>query len=165
MPRAARAYEADVLHVPYWAPPLRSSVPIVVTIHDIIPLILPQYRGGPLVRAYTQLVSAAARGATLILTDSDASRSDIMQQLRIPANRVRTIYLAADPEFTDHLDPIDTAALRKKLRSTRRLCAVPRRLRCAQERRDAAAGLHVGAGCAGRELSAGFRGQLARSAR
>jgi glycosyltransferase involved in cell wall biosynthesis len=115
MPRAASAYEADVLHIPYWAPPLRSSVPIVVTIHDIIPLILPQYRGGPLVRAYTQLVSAAARGATLILTDSDASRSDIVQQLRIPADRVRTIYLAADPEFTDHLDPIDAkhAALRK----------------------------------------------------
>jgi len=113
VPRAARAYGADVLHVPYWAPPLRSSVPIVVTIHDIIPLILPQYRGGPLVRAYTQLVSAAARGATLILTDSDASRSDILQQLRVPADRVCTIYLAADPEFTDHLDPIDTAALRK----------------------------------------------------
>jgi glycosyltransferase involved in cell wall biosynthesis len=113
MPRAARAYEADVLHVPYWAPPLRSSVPIVVTIHDIIPLILPQYRGGPLVRAYTELVSMAARGATLVLTDSDASRRDIVEQLRIPADRVRTIYLAADPEFSAHADPIDTAALRR----------------------------------------------------
>src|SRR5512135_958820 len=113
MPRAARAYEADVLHVPYWAPPLRSSVPIVVTIHDIIPLILPQYRGGPLVRAYTQLVSAAARGVTAILTDSEASRADIIERLRAPADRVRTIYLAADPEFTDHVDPIDTAALRR----------------------------------------------------
>jgi glycosyltransferase involved in cell wall biosynthesis len=113
MPRAARAYEADVLHIPYWAPPLRSDVPIVVTIHDIIPLILPQYRGGPLVRAYTQLVSAAARGATSILTDSDASRSDIVQHLHIPADRVRTIYLAADPKFSAHADPIDTAALRR----------------------------------------------------
>jgi glycosyltransferase involved in cell wall biosynthesis len=113
MPRAAHAYEADVLHIPYWAPPLRSSVPIVVTIHDIIPLILPQYRGGALVRAYTQLVSAAARGATLILTDSEASRSDIVQRLRIPPERVCTIYLAADPKFSDHIDPIDTAALRK----------------------------------------------------
>ena len=78
MPRAARAYEADVLHVPYWAPPLRSSVPIVVTIHDIIPLVLKEYRGGPLVRAYTGLVSAATRGAALILTDSEASRADIV---------------------------------------------------------------------------------------
>ena len=113
MPRAAQAYEADVLHVPYWASPLRSSVPIVVTIHDIIPLILPQYRGGAFVRAYTQLVSATARGATLILTDSNASHSDIVQHLRIPADRVRTIYLAADAEFSDHQDPIGTAALRR----------------------------------------------------
>jgi glycosyltransferase involved in cell wall biosynthesis len=113
MPRAARAYAADVLHIPYWAPPLRSSVPIVVTIHDIIPLILPQYRGGASVRAYTQLVSAAARGAALILTDSDASRGDIVQHLRVPIDRVRTIYLAADPKFADHVDPIDAAALRR----------------------------------------------------
>lgn len=113
VPRAARAYGADILHVPYWAPPLQSHVPIVVTIHDIIPLVLKAYRGGPLVRAYTGLVSAAARGATLILTDSDASRSDIMARLGVPPDRVRTIYLAADPKFTDRVDPIDYTALRK----------------------------------------------------
>jgi glycosyltransferase involved in cell wall biosynthesis len=113
VPRAARAYEADLIHVPYWAPPLRSSVPIVVTIHDIIPLVLKEYRGGPLVRLYTGLVTAAARGAVLILTDSDASRRDIVQHLHVPEDRVRTIYLAADPKFTAHLDPIDYAAVRK----------------------------------------------------
>lgn len=113
LPRAARAYAADVLHVPYWAPPLRSPAPIVVTIHDIIPLVLKAYRGGPLVNAYTGLVSAAARGATLILTDSDASRADIIARLGVKADRVRTIYLAADPKFSDHVNPIDYAALRK----------------------------------------------------
>jgi len=113
VPRAAAAYQADLLHVPYWAPPLRSSVPIVVTIHDLIPLLLPQYRGGPLVRMYTGLVSAAARGAALILTDSEASRRDIVQHLHVPEARVRTIYLAADPKLTPHVDPIDYAALRK----------------------------------------------------
>lgn len=113
VPRAARAYYADVLHVPYWAPPLRSAVPIVVTIHDIIPLVLKAYRGGPLVNAYTGLVSAAARGATLILTDSDASRHDITSRLNMPSDRVRTIYLAADPKFTERVNPIDYAALRK----------------------------------------------------
>jgi glycosyltransferase involved in cell wall biosynthesis len=112
-PRAARAYRADVLHVPYWAPPLRSHVPIVVTIHDIIPLVLKAYRGGPLGSAYTGLVSAAARGATLILTDSDASRADIVARLSVPLDRVRTIYLATDDKFTDRVDPIDYAALRK----------------------------------------------------
>lgn len=113
VPRAARACRAELLHVPYWAPPLRSAVPIVVTIHDIIPLVLKEYRGGPLVSAYTGLVSAAARGATLILTDSDASRNDIVSRLSVSADRVRTIYLAADPKFTERVDPIDYAALRK----------------------------------------------------
>ncbi len=113
VPRAARAYHADVLHVPYWAPPLRSPVPIVVTIHDIIPLVLREYRGGPLVRAYTGLISAAVQGATLILTDSVVSRNDIITRLHVPADRVRTIYLAVEPKFTDRVDPIDYAALRK----------------------------------------------------
>ena len=113
VPRAARAYEADLIHVPYWAPPLQSSVPIVVTIHDIIPLILKEYRGGPMVRAYTGLVSAAARGAATILTDSDASRHDIVQHLHVAEDRVRTIYLAADRRFTSRVDPIDDAAVRK----------------------------------------------------
>jgi len=113
VPRAAQAYEADLIHVPYWAPPLRSSVPIVVTIHDIIPLVLKEYRGGPMVRAYTGLVSAAARGAALILTDSDASRRDIIQHLHVAEDHVRTIYLAADPKFTSHVDPIDYAAVSK----------------------------------------------------
>jgi glycosyltransferase involved in cell wall biosynthesis len=113
VPRAAAAYQADLLHVPYWAPPLRSSVPIVVTIHDLIPLLLPQYRGGPLVRMYTGLVSAAARGAALILTDSDASRRDIVQHLHVPEARVRTVYLAADPRFTPPVETLDATALRK----------------------------------------------------
>lgn len=114
LPRAAAALRAELIHVPYWAPPLNARVPIVVTIHDIIPLILKAYRGGPLVRLYTGLVAAAARGATLILTDSEASRRDIVEHLKTPEWRVRTIYLAADPKFTPRPDPIDRAAVRKK---------------------------------------------------
>ena len=78
-PRACACTGADVAHVPYWAPPARSPVPVVVTIHDLIPLVLRDpaglYRGGPLQRLYTALVSATAGGATLVLTDSEASRS------------------------------------------------------------------------------------------
>ena len=39
-PRACRRIGADVAHVPYFAPPLFPTVPTVVTIHDLIPLIL-----------------------------------------------------------------------------------------------------------------------------
>ena len=99
-PRACARLGAEVAHVPYWAPPLRCQVPTVVTIHDLIPLLLPEYRGGPLVRMYTGLVSATARRAALVLTDSAASRRDIIAHLDLPPERVRAVTLAADERYT-----------------------------------------------------------------
>ena len=99
-PRACRRLEADVAHVPYWAPPLRPSIPTVVTIHDLIPLLLREYRGGPLVRLYSALVSTTAQNSALVLTDSEASRRDIVTHLGLPAERVRVVYLAADERYT-----------------------------------------------------------------
>ena len=99
LPRAGRAMRLDVLHVPYFAPPLWKPCPVVVTVHDLIPLILPDYRRSALVQAYTRLAATAARRADLILTDSEASRRDALRLLRVPAQGVRTVYLAADPAF------------------------------------------------------------------
>ncbi|MGD8996559.1 MAG: glycosyltransferase family 1 protein, partial [Anaerolineae bacterium] len=106
-PRACARLMPDVAHVPYWAPPLRSSVPVVVTIHDLIPLVLRQYRGGPRQRLYTALVSASARGVTLVLTDSQASRQDILTHLELPPARVRAIPLAADRRYSPEPAPED----------------------------------------------------------
>ena len=105
-PRACRRLEADVAHVPYWASPLRPSIPTVVTIHDLIPLLLREYRGGPLVRFYTALVSTTARNAVLVLTDSEASRRDIITHLGLPDERVRVVYLAADERYTPEPSPL-----------------------------------------------------------
>ena len=99
-PQACRRLRVDVAHVPYWAPPLFfSAAPLVVTIHDLIPRLLPPYRGGALARAYTALVSAATPRASLILADSEASRRDIIDNLRLPEKKVRRIYLAADQRY------------------------------------------------------------------
>ena len=105
--RACRHLKADVAHAPYWAPPLAPSVPTLVTIHDLIPLLLSEYRGGPLVRLYAALVSRTARSARLVVTDSEASRRDIIVNLKIPAERVRVVYLAADERFTPTPAPED----------------------------------------------------------
>ena len=106
-PRACARLGADVAHVPYWAGPLRSPVPTVVTIHDLIPLLLREYRGGPLVRLYTALVSTSAQSSALVLTDSEASRRDIIARLGIPEERVRAIHLAADERYTPIPAPSD----------------------------------------------------------
>ena len=110
-PRACREIGADLAHVPYWGSPLRSAVPVVVTVHDLIPLLVREYRGGHLGRLYTGLVSAATRGAQWVITDSYASQADIVAHLGIPAERLSTIHLAAGDRFRPGLP--DKAVLTK----------------------------------------------------
>lgn len=112
VPRAAHDLAADVLHIPYWAPPFSARIPTVVTVHDLIPLLLPAYRGGALVRLYTALVRATSARATLLLTDSEASRQDIVAHLRVLPARVWAVPLAADPLFAPQFIPQDADVLR-----------------------------------------------------
>jgi glycosyltransferase involved in cell wall biosynthesis len=98
-PGVCRQLGVDLAHVPYFASPLSPPLPTVVTIHDLIPMVLPEYRGGVWVRLYTSLVASAASHAQLILTDSEASRRDIITHLSVPDARVRVVYLAPAPQY------------------------------------------------------------------
>lgn len=97
-PRLAGRSGAAVAHVPYFAPPVAKTgrSRLVTTIHDVIPLIIPEYATSPLVRLYNALVGAGARRADAVLVDSEASRRDVVRLLRVPPGRVRVVYLAAD---------------------------------------------------------------------
>jgi len=106
-PRACGRLGAHLAHVPYWGSPLRPKVPTLATIHDLIPLLLPEYRGNVLVRAYTRLVQSAASRAALTLTDSQASKQDILNHLGLPSERVRVVYLAAGSAFSPTPQPDD----------------------------------------------------------
>lgn len=98
-PRACESLKADVAHVPHWGSPLAPSVPTVVTVHDVIPLVLPAYRGSTAVRFYTRLVAASARRARAVIADSVCSARDITARLGIAAEKVNVIYLAVDETF------------------------------------------------------------------
>lgn len=111
-PRICRRWGADLAHVPYWGSSLWPRVPTVVTVHDLIPLLLPAYRGNLMVQLYTRLVSASARRASMVLTDSLSSKSDIEQHLRLPPARVRCVYLAVGEHLSPEPDPADEAIRR-----------------------------------------------------
>lgn len=113
-PHAAQESGADLAHAPYWGGPLRCSLPIVTTIHDLIPLLLPAYRGSLFVRLYTSLVTASARGATAVLTDSEASMRDILTHLGLPSERVHAVHLAVDSAYTPEPDDAADVAAREK---------------------------------------------------
>ncbi|HEU4323975.1 MAG TPA: glycosyltransferase family 1 protein [Roseiflexaceae bacterium] len=108
-PQAAARLGADLLHIPYAAPPLRAAVPVVATVHDIIWRVLPEYRGGPAVQGYFALVARAIRRAAHILADSEHSRRDIIAHLGCAPERVSTVLLAAREEFRP-LDREEAAA-------------------------------------------------------
>jgi glycosyltransferase involved in cell wall biosynthesis len=113
-PSAARKAKVDLFHVPYFAPPYFSRVPSVITIHDVIPLRLPIYQSSPRMRAYLKLVSRAAHKASLIIAVSQHAKQDMMDALRLPAERIRVIYEAAGEEYRPVTDPNTLAKARAR---------------------------------------------------
>jgi glycosyltransferase involved in cell wall biosynthesis len=98
-PRGVARLSANIAHVPYWGPPLTCTAPMVCTVLDVIPLIVPEYRSGFKTRLYTSLVVAAARGAGHLVTISNSSKRDIARRVGIPEERITVTYLAADSAF------------------------------------------------------------------
>ena len=113
-PSAVANVGADIAHVPYWGPPLDSPARLIVSVLDLIPLVLPEYRGGLLGSLYTSLVTAGAKGAGHILTLSEASKKDIVEHLKVPAEMVTPTLLAADERFSPHPDPQRDEVVRQK---------------------------------------------------
>lgn len=113
-PRVCEALKADIAHIPYWGAPLRSPAPMVVTIHDLTTLLFREYRRGFKARMYNALVSASARSASHVITDSQASKRDIVDRLGIRAEEVTAVYLAAGSEFRPEPDLLLNMAILQK---------------------------------------------------
>jgi glycosyltransferase involved in cell wall biosynthesis len=113
-PAAARKTNVDIFHVPYFAAPLLSRTPTVITIHDAIPLLLPAYRADAKVRAYMSLVARASRNASMVITVSQHAKQDIMRTLKLPTERIRVIYEAAGDEYQPITDVDMLAAARAR---------------------------------------------------
>jgi glycosyltransferase involved in cell wall biosynthesis len=114
VPQAAKELRADLLWVPYWAAPAWQPCPVAVTIHDLIPALLPAYRGAVQHRLYTALVSWTARRAAAILTVSHASARDITKHLAIPAERIHVVYHGPNQEDAPQPTAAELAAVRAR---------------------------------------------------
>ncbi|MDB5079360.1 MAG: hypothetical protein JWP00_1284 [Chloroflexi bacterium] len=98
--RSGQGY--DVIHWPYFAASLKqppAPCATVITIHDLIPLVLPEYAPSLPLKTYFKVVSRAARQATLILADSEHSRQDILRLLKVSEDKVETVYLGTDERY------------------------------------------------------------------
>ncbi len=97
----------DLFHSPHYVLPLLCPTRAVVTIHDCIHLLFPQYlpnRGAVYYAEY--MMRSAIRRSAMVLTVSEASRADILRFFpETDAGRVQVVANAIDPAILD--DPGD----------------------------------------------------------
>jgi len=107
LPSAATRAKVEVVHYPYFAAPIWRRQPTVVTVHDLVPIVRPEYRRTAGQRLYTALVSRGIQSADRVLTDSWASARDLQRLLGISEAKIQVIPLAADARFRPLATPED----------------------------------------------------------
>ncbi len=114
--------KVDLVHHPYFdlfflTLPLKKPYKTIVTIHDLIPLVFPQfYPPGLRGRIKFQIQKFSARGVSAIITDSENSKKDIIRFLKFPEEKIFVVYLAAEEIFkpvTNHQFLIDIKSKHK----------------------------------------------------
>lgn len=100
LPGILRANRIDLLHSPHFMLPLLRGCPSVVTIHDVIYLACRKDLPSRLGRLYYRgMMAASVRVADRIITDSNFSRQDIIQHLKVAPSKIDVIYPAVGAEF------------------------------------------------------------------
>lgn len=97
LPRILRRHKVDLLHSPHFNLPLVRPCATVVTIHDVIYLACKHDLPSPMGRLYYRsMMSASAKLATRVITDSEYSRQDIVRLLGIDPGEIDVIYPGVD---------------------------------------------------------------------
>ncbi len=97
-----RKLKPDVLHVPHYNVPLFYRGKMVVTIHDLTHLILPEFLPNKFAYFYAKfMIWFALKRANKIITDSENTKKDILERFNVNPEKIEVIYLAAGNEFAE----------------------------------------------------------------
>lgn len=100
VPRVVGRERVDLFHTPHYVLPPLTRGRAVVTIHDCIHLMFPQYLPNRLAHAYARtFMWTAAHRSDRVLTVSEASKRDILRFFDIPEQKISVIYNAIDERF------------------------------------------------------------------
>ncbi|OGS21271.1 MAG: hypothetical protein A2252_08375 [Elusimicrobia bacterium RIFOXYA2_FULL_39_19] len=105
----------DILHVPGFSPPVITKARLIVTVHDLIGMKMPENNLGFFSRFYWgKYLPATVKRADLIITDSIHSKKDIVELLKVPEKKVRVIYLSAGNNYKPVNNPDKIAQIKTK---------------------------------------------------
>ena len=104
-----------LVHEPHYVLPPLTRCRSVVTIHDCIHLMFPQYLPNRLGYYYARtFMWTATRQAARILTVSEASKRDILRLFGVPSEKVQVIHNAIDARFLTPPDEATTERVRQR---------------------------------------------------
>ena len=112
LPMLASKYNVDILHNPANLAPLLCRRHSIVNIHDLCFLVEPAWFSVSFRLIYTWLVPRIAKASSIVITNSNSSKNDILQWLKLEVARIRLTYWAVDPLFFEYSIPYNERASR-----------------------------------------------------
>ena len=101
VPFALARVKADLFHAPHYVLPILTPCRSIVTIHDCIHLMFPEYLPGRTAHIYAKLAGwIATNRSARILTVSETSKRDILKIFSVEPSKVDVIYNAIDDCFS-----------------------------------------------------------------
>lgn len=108
LPEAARRAHVDVLHVTGFDAPLRSAVPVVLTVHDLIGVLRPKDHP-PVSRMYWgRWLPRTVRRADAVIAVSESTRRDVAARCGVAAEDITVVHPGVAERFTP--PPAETVA-------------------------------------------------------
>lgn len=117
LPQAIKRERIDLLHCTANTAPLFTSVPIILTLHDIIFLEETKFRGNRyqnIGNIYRRLiVKRVIKNIKKVLTVSNSEKNQILRHLNIDSTKLSVVYNAVDQSFKK-MSGAETDPIRKK---------------------------------------------------
>ncbi len=113
LPRLAAQERIDLLHSLASTAPMRGRFARVVTIHDLIYARFPEAHAGIRDRGMRVLVPGAARRSDRVIADSQSTRQDLVELLRLAPDRIDVVPLGLGA--VRRVPPAPEATVRERL--------------------------------------------------
>ena len=116
IPFKLRRLGASLLHTPHYVRPIFCPIPSVVTIHDCIHLLFPEYLPNEMAWRYAHfMMGQAVRRSALVFTVSQASRNDILRFYPwADPDKVQVVHNAIDADLLEDPGPEEMERVRER---------------------------------------------------
>lgn len=97
-----RKLKPDILHVPHYNVPIFYRGKMVVTIHDLTHLVLPEFLPNKFAKIYAKIMlKIAIKKAEKILTVSENTKKDLIKYFKVKEEKIEVIYIGTGDNFKE----------------------------------------------------------------